>query len=127
VFENVRAVSSASESEIRNGLAKFLFAKEAVFQRVSELSGGERLRAALARGLLSTQTPELMVLDEPTNNLDPANIRFLERVVIDFRGALVVISHDENFLRNCRVSHELVVQAPGASAVASSKQSHSGS
>jgi ATPase subunit of ABC transporter with duplicated ATPase domains len=114
VFENVRAVSSASESEIRNGLAKFLFAKEAVFQRVCELSGGERLRAALARGLLSTQTPELMVLDEPTNNLDLANIRFLERVVTEFRGALVLISHDENFLRNCRVSHELVVQAPGA-------------
>jgi ATPase subunit of ABC transporter with duplicated ATPase domains len=115
VFENVRAVSSASESEIRNGLAKFLFAREAVFQRVSELSGGERLRAALARGLLSTHTPELMVLDEPTNNLDLANIRFLERVVTDFRGALVVISHDENFLNNCGVAHELVVQAPGAS------------
>jgi ATPase subunit of ABC transporter with duplicated ATPase domains len=101
VFENVRAVSQASESEIRNGLAKFLFANDAVFQKVSELSGGERLRAALARGLLSTQKPELMVLDEPTNNLDLANIQFLEHVVSEFRGALVVISHDEDFLRNC--------------------------
>jgi ATPase subunit of ABC transporter with duplicated ATPase domains len=111
VFENVRSVSSVSESEIRNGLAKFLFANEAVFQAVGELSGGERLRAALARGLMSTQRPELMVLDEPTNNLDLMNVKFLEQVVSGFRGALVVISHDEDFLENCGISHELVVRA----------------
>jgi ATPase subunit of ABC transporter with duplicated ATPase domains len=109
VLENVSAVSQASESEIRNGLAKFLFANDAVFQRVSELSGGERLRASLARGLLSTHKPELMVLDEPTNNLDLVNIQFLEQVVRQFRGALVVISHDEEFLKNCGVSQELIV------------------
>jgi ATPase subunit of ABC transporter with duplicated ATPase domains len=114
VLENVRAVSQASEGEIRNGLAKFLFANDTVFQRVSELSGGERVRAALARGLLSTQKPELMVLDEPTNNLDLANSRFLEQVVSEFRGALVVISHDEDFLRNCGVADELVVRAAAA-------------
>jgi ABC-type transporter Mla maintaining outer membrane lipid asymmetry ATPase subunit MlaF len=68
-------------------------------------------RVALARGLLSTQKPELMMLDEPTNNLDPVNIKFLEQVVSDFRGALVVISHDEEFLKNCGISHELVVRA----------------
>lgn len=111
VLENVRAVSSASESEIRNGLAKFLFANDAVFQKVSELSGGERVRASLARGLLSTEKPELMVLDEPTNNLDLLNIQFLEQVASEFRGALIVISHDEDFLRNCSVSQELVVEA----------------
>ena len=109
VFENIRTVSSASDSEIRNGLAKFLFANETVFQRVSDLSGGERLRAALARGLLSAQQPELMVLDEPTNNLDLVNVEFLERVVGAFRGALIVISHDEEFLKNCRISQELIV------------------
>jgi ATPase subunit of ABC transporter with duplicated ATPase domains len=111
VFENVRAVSSASETEIRNGLAKFLFTGEAVFRKVSELSGGERLRAALARGWLSAQKPELLVLDEPTNNLDLANVQFLERIVSGFRGALLVISHDRDFLQNCRISQELVVRA----------------
>jgi ATPase subunit of ABC transporter with duplicated ATPase domains len=110
VLENVSAVSQASESEIRNGLAQFLFPNATVFQRVGELSGGERLRAALARGLLSTRKPELLVLDEPTNNLDLVNIRFLERVVSEFRGALVVICHDEEFLKNCGVSQELVVR-----------------
>jgi ATPase subunit of ABC transporter with duplicated ATPase domains len=50
-----------------------------------------------------------MVLDEPTNNLDLVNIQFLEQVVSEFRGALVVICHDEEFLRNCGVSQELVI------------------
>lgn len=122
VFENVRAASTASDSEIRNGLAQFLFAKEAVFQRVSELSGGERMRAALARGLLSTQKPELMLLDEPTNNLDLTNVEFLEQVVSSFRGALLVISHDEDFLENCGVSHELVVRAANGQAPPSGRR-----
>jgi ATPase subunit of ABC transporter with duplicated ATPase domains len=59
IFENVRDSSSSSESEIRNGLARFLFTNEAVFQKVHELSGGERLRAALARCFLSTTKSEL--------------------------------------------------------------------
>ncbi len=109
VFDNVRAVSSGSDSEIRNGLARFLFAGDAAFQRVSELSGGERLRAALARGFLGTHKPELMVLDEPTNNLDLANVEFLEDVVRRFRGALVVVSHDERFLERCDLRDELQV------------------
>jgi ATPase subunit of ABC transporter with duplicated ATPase domains len=111
VFENVRAVSAQADSEIRNGLARFLFAKEAVFQKVRELSGGERLRAALARAFLSTDRPELMLLDEPTNNLDLTNIEFLENVVSEFRGALIVVSHDERFLQNCAVTQEIVLEA----------------
>ena len=68
-------------------------------------------RVALVRGLLSTQKPELMMLDEPTNNLDLANIQFLEHVVSEFRGALVVISHDEDFLRNCGIADERLLRA----------------
>jgi ATPase subunit of ABC transporter with duplicated ATPase domains len=109
VLDNVRAVSTASDSELRNGLARFLFAKEAAFQIVAELSGGERLRAALAQGFLRADRPELLVLDEPTNNLDLANIEFLEGLVRAFRGALVVVSHDEVFLERCDVGEELAV------------------
>jgi ATPase subunit of ABC transporter with duplicated ATPase domains len=111
VFDNVRAVSSGTDSEIRNGLARFLFNGSTVFQKAGELSGGERLRAALAQGLLSTRQPEVLLLDEPTNNLDLANLEFLERVVSEFRGALVIVSHDENFLENCGVTQELIVRA----------------
>jgi ATPase subunit of ABC transporter with duplicated ATPase domains len=108
LFENVREVSNLSESEIRNGLAKFLFAKDTVFQKVRELSGGERLRATLARGLLATTKPELLILDEPTNNLDLVNIQFLEQLIGQFRAALILISHDEIFLKNCRIESELI-------------------
>lgn len=110
VFDNVRALSTASDSEIRTGLANFLFARESVFQRVSDLSGGERLRAALARAFLGTQQPELLLLDEPTNNLDLTNVDFLARIVSEFRGALIVVSHDEWFLENCGILQKLVVQ-----------------
>lgn len=109
VLDNIRAVTSASEGAIRNDLARFLFAKDAVFQKVRDLSGGERVRAALARGLLSTDKPELILLDEPTNNLDLANIQFLEGVLQEFRGALVVVSHDRRFLENCRIERELAL------------------
>ncbi len=104
VLENVRQTSLLDESEVRNQLAKFLFAKESVFQKVNSLSGGERLRASLAKGLLSTEKPELLILDEPTNNLDLQNIEFLEEVVSKFKGALIIISHDEVFLQNCNVN-----------------------
>jgi ATPase subunit of ABC transporter with duplicated ATPase domains len=109
LFENVRDVSGASDTEIRNALARFLFPREAAFQKVGELSGGERLRAALARGFLGARRPELLLLDEPTNNLDAANIEFLEKVVARFRAAVLVISHDETFLANCRLEDELVL------------------
>lgn len=111
VFENVRAVSEKSESEIRGDLARLLFFGEAVFQRVETLRGGERLRTALARGLLGQEKPELLVLDEPTNNLDLANIGFLEGLVREFSGALLIVSHDEVFLENCGVTETLSLGA----------------
>ncbi|HEY5756920.1 MAG TPA: ATP-binding cassette domain-containing protein [Steroidobacter sp.] len=106
VLDNVRSVAPGNESEIRTHLARFLFTRDTVFQKASALSGGERLRATLARGLLSTHKPELLLLDEPTNNLDLANIEFLENLVREFRGALIVVSHDRTFLEHCRVSGE---------------------
>ncbi|WP_116807366.1 ATP-binding cassette domain-containing protein [Steroidobacter cummioxidans] len=109
VLDNVRSVATGSESEIRTHLARFLFTKDTVFQKASTLSGGERLRATLARALLATSKPELLLLDEPTNNLDLANIEFLETLVREFRGALIVVSHDQRFLENCGMSSEFVL------------------
>ena len=73
----------------------------------TRLSGGERLRAALAHGFLAIATPQLLLLDEPTNNLDLANIGFLEELLRAFRGALILVSHDRMFLENCAVLDEL--------------------
>lgn len=103
VIENVRAVSKRSEGEIRNSLAKLLFTGDSVFQVVRSLSGGERLRTALACGLLAEEKPELIILDEPTNNLDLGNIKFLENLISQFKGAVIIISHDDVFLKQCGI------------------------
>lgn len=110
IFENVREVSNLHDKEIRNGLAKFLFFGDRVFQPTHSLSGGERLRAALACGLLRSEKPQLLILDEPTNNLDLVNVEFLENLVSGFKGALVLVSHDERFLEECRIEDVLILE-----------------
>jgi ATPase subunit of ABC transporter with duplicated ATPase domains len=109
IFDNIRENSILSESEIRNKLAPFLFTKDNVFQKVGTLSGGERLRASLAQGLLQNEKPQLLILDEPTNNLDLTNIEFLENLIRVFQGALIVISHDEIFLKNSQIDEEFIL------------------
>lgn len=107
ILENVQEVSKFEVSEIRNNLAKLLFHGESVHQKVGLLSGGERLRAALACGLMCEQKPQVLILDEPTNNLDLANIEFLENWVSRFCGAIIIISHDEKFIEKCGAKTEL--------------------
>lgn len=111
VLECVGANARLSDSGLRTGLSRFLFAGDAVFERVGNLSGGERLRAALARAFLAQRRPQLMLLDEPTNSLDIRNAECLATVVSQFRGAVIVASHDENFLKDCQLTHHLLVRS----------------
>jgi ATPase subunit of ABC transporter with duplicated ATPase domains len=62
------------------------------------LSGGERVRAALAKVMISDPAPQLLILDEPTNNLDTVNLEFLEEALSRFQGAMIIVSHDVTFL-----------------------------
>ncbi|WP_035303325.1 ABC-F family ATP-binding cassette domain-containing protein [Actinokineospora inagensis] len=92
-----------------NLLARFLFRGDRAFLPVSALSGGELLRATLACVLFAEPAPHLLLLDEPTNNLDLVSVAQLESALTAYRGAFVVVSHDEHFLSAIGITRRLVL------------------
>ncbi|MBF6354422.1 ABC-F family ATP-binding cassette domain-containing protein [Nocardia higoensis] len=105
VFENVAAAApDAPPERIRAQLARLLFRGAAADVPAAALSGGERLRAALALLLLAEPAPKLLLLDEPTNNLDLPSLRHLTEALASFEGALIVVSHDPRFLHEIGVT-----------------------
>ncbi|MFO7563323.1 MAG: ABC-F family ATP-binding cassette domain-containing protein [Enhygromyxa sp.] len=101
VFDNVgeggtRVVLGDTELDLRSYLERFLFDSHAQRQKVGTLSGGERARVALAKTLRSGAN--LVILDEPTNDLDVMTLTALEEALIDYPGAVLVVTHDRWFL-----------------------------
>jgi ATPase subunit of ABC transporter with duplicated ATPase domains len=108
VVDNVRAAApAASVNEVRASLARFLFRGARADRRAGTLSGGERFRAVLAALLLAQPAPQLLLLDEPTNNLDLASVRQLSQALENYRGAILVASHDVPFLRSAGITRWL--------------------
>lgn len=99
-----------NEQEAHHCLAQFLFKNTQALKRVENLSGGEKLRAALACILMSAHPPQLLILDEPTNHLDLKSIASLESALSCYQGALIVISHDQTFLKNIGIQQ--FIKAP---------------
>jgi ATPase subunit of ABC transporter with duplicated ATPase domains len=93
-----RYAPQADDNTLRAQLARFLLDAETVARPVGSLSGGERFRASLAALLLSRPAPQLLILDEPTNNLDLDSVDQLVAALRSYQGALLVASHDESFL-----------------------------
>ena len=98
---------SAGDNAAYTVLARFLFRNVAAQKRVLSLSGGERLRAALACVLMAEQPPQLLILDEPTNHLDLDSIAAIEAALGGYDGALMVVSHDRDFLAAVGVDREI--------------------
>jgi ATP-binding cassette subfamily F protein 3 len=96
LIASVREVAPLSREAAVAFLMRFLFSYDQMQQPVGKLSGGERSRLQLARLVLGR--PNLLVLDEPTNNLDIAAIEVLEQTLDEFVGTVLVISHDRYFL-----------------------------
>src|SRR4029079_17583539 len=97
VGENSEVVRLGDESSsLRSYLRRFLFTEERINTRVSQLSGGERSRILLAKIL--KRGGNVLILDEPTNDLDLGTLRLLEEALVAFKGSVIVVSHDRYFL-----------------------------
>ncbi|MEU9089548.1 ABC-F family ATP-binding cassette domain-containing protein [Streptomyces sp. NPDC048428] len=110
VVENVaRFAPDATDNRIRARLAHFLFRGARADRPAGTLSGGERFRAALAALLLAEPAPQLLMLDEPTNNLDMASVHRLTAALDSYEGALIVASHDVPFLESIGITRWLLL------------------
>lgn len=107
------AATPLEEGALRTRLARLQLDAQRVQQPSALLSGGERLKAALALALWGGCPAQLLLLDEPTNHLDLASVQAIERALRDFPGALLVASHDEDFIKALAPTHELQWSARG--------------
>ncbi len=94
-----------TELEVRSSLGAFLFTGEDVFKRVSDLSGGERVRLALCK--IFKKRPNFLILDEPTNHMDIVGKETLENMLSSFVGTVIFVSHDRYFVN--KVANKLLV------------------
>jgi ATP-binding cassette subfamily F protein 3 len=87
---------SEKEGTLRGLLGSFLFAGDDIMKKIKVLSGGEKARVALAKMILSKAN--FLILDEPTNHLDMQSVNILIKVLRDFEGSLILVSHDRYFV-----------------------------
>lgn len=97
----------ADRNAAQSALARFLFRNRAAERRVADLSGGERLRAALACVLMRPAPPQFLVLDEPSNHLDLESLGAVEAALGAYDGALLLVSHDADFLAGVGVDRRI--------------------
>ena len=101
------------EGVLRSRLAQLQLGADKVSLPLRGLSGGERLKAALACVLWREEATQLLLLDEPTNHLDLASVQAIEAALAGFPGALLVVSHDQAFLNGLQLTHEMVWDEKG--------------
>ena len=106
IIENFSNVN-ISDSKLRSVLGRFLFTGDDVFKKVQVLSPGERSRVALAK--LSLSGSNFLILDEPTNHLDPTTQQIIAETFKDYKGTMLVVSHNPEFVDNLGVERTLVM------------------
>ena len=112
IRDNFRALNPASdENTCRSALARFMFRADAALRAAGTLSGGEMLRAGLACTIGGNAPPQLLILDEPTNHLDIDSIAQVEAGLRGYDGALLVVSHDADFLDAIGVTRRIALDA----------------
>ena len=95
--------SALQEHEVKIRLTRFLFTKNDWDKPCIALSGGERMRLLLCCLTINSKSPDIIILDEPTNNLDIQNVEILTTAINEYQGTLIVVSHDETFLEQVNI------------------------
>lgn len=103
VIENIMSISGVLKHDAHAIAANFGFRGDASKKKAGQLSGGELLKATLATILGAPHQPDLLILDEPTNNLDIKSISILEEALNQYRGAILLVSHDTIFAKNINI------------------------
>jgi ATPase subunit of ABC transporter with duplicated ATPase domains len=109
VYEQAQAFNTTGllEHEVKIRLNRFLFHKETWDKVCTSLSGGERMRLSLCCLTISNKAPDILVLDEPTNNLDIQNSEILTAAINQYHGTIIVVSHDELFLNQIQIDRTI--------------------
>ncbi len=107
IVENIIEISGCLKHDAHAIAANFGFRGDSSMKRVGVLSGGELLKATLAAVLGSPEQPDLLILDEPTNNLEIKSISILEEALNQYHGAILLVSHDDMFVKNIKTDTEI--------------------
>lgn len=106
VYEEIdKTYPSMTPNEIRTLLGSFEFTGEDVFKKINDLSGGEKVKLSLCKIL--NNKPNLLILDEPTNHLDIISKDTIEKILTDYNGTIIMVSHDRYLINN--VCNKLLV------------------
>lgn len=95
------------EHEVKMNLSRFLFDHSTWNKQCSLLSGGEKMKLSLCCLLLDSSQPDMIILDEPTNNIDLKNIKILISCIRDYLGTILLVSHDTFFIEQVKVDYEI--------------------
>ena len=108
VYEQAQSYNiNMPEHEVKMHLARSQFESETWGKECNLLSGGEKMKLSLCSLIVSKQLPDVLILDEPTNNLDVESQNILLRTVQNFDGTLLVVSHDNYFINNLGITQEM--------------------
>lgn len=108
VIDQVRQYNEGmDDSDMKIILNRFLFPYDTWNKACSKLSGGEKMKLALCCLVVGANTPDVLVLDEPTNNIDIRNVEILISTIREYKGTVLVISHDEYFLDEIGVDYAI--------------------
>lgn len=111
VFDTVlQRLPQWQPQDVRDQLARLRFHNDTVHQHMRQLSGGERFRVEFACNALAA--PQLLILDEPTNNLDISTTQWLIDALASYNGALIVVSHDNDFCEQIGIDHTITLGEP---------------